>query len=409
MKILVLNCGSSSVKYSFFDMDGERVLASGILERIGLDDPRLKHKRPGHENLVREKLPVRDHTDAIRVVLDTLLDPEQGVIGDLAEINAVGHRVVHGGERFAASVLIDEEVMAAIRENSSLAPLHNPPNIAGIEAVTELLPDVPQVAVFDTAFHQTMPPHVYLYAIPARYYRKYRIRRYGFHGTSHRYVSRKAAEYLGRPIEELKIVTCHLGNGASIAAVKHGRSVDTSMGFTPLEGLPMGTRCGDIDPAIVYFLMDKEGLSVREIDHVLNRESGVLGLSEQTSDMRFFEDAIVEGPSNPHYELSMLVVQHYGYRIKKYIGAYAAAMGGVDAVVFTGGVGENFPFLVEWVSADMEFLGIRPPLKARRAGGEIVEVTPPDSPTKVLMVPTDEELVIARDTYAIVRGEEVVI
>jgi acetate kinase len=280
--------------------------------------------------------------------------------------------------------------------------LHNPPNIQGIEAVTALLPDVPQVGVFDTAFHQTMEPHAYLYAIPYRFYKDYGIRRYGFHGTSHKYVAQRAAEYLARPLAALKLVTCHLGNGASVAAVDRGRSVLTSMGFTPLEGLAMGTRCGDLDPAIVPFLMEKEGLDADGINHLLNKESGVLGLSELSSDMRVFEDAIRDGPEHPHHERSMLVIKHYTQRVKYYIGSYAAVMGGLDCVVFTGGIGENFTEVCEWSCQGLEFLGIEG-VRAQRAGGQIVEATAPGSRTKVLIVPTNEELAIARDTYELVR------
>jgi len=404
MKILVLNCGSSSVKYQLFELDGhtEHVLASGIVEEVGLGNPRLTHRRPGWPKVERSDLAVRDHRDAIRIVLDMLTDPETGVLSSVRELEAVGHRVVHGGERFATSVRITPAVMQALYENIPLAPLHNPPNIQGIEAVATLLPDVPQVGVFDTAFHQTMEPHAYLYAIPYRFYKKYGIRRYGFHGTSHRYVAQRAAEYLGRPLEELKIVTCHLGNGASITAVRHGQSVLTSMGFTPLEGLAMGTRCGDLDPAIVPFLMEKEGLDVAGINHLLNKESGVLGLSELSNDMRVFEEAIHAGPEHPHYERSVLVLKHYTFRIKRYIGSYAAVMGGLDCVVFTGGIGENFPEVCDWSCQGLEFLGIEG-VKARRAGGQIVEASAPTSRIRVLIVPTNEELAIARDAYDIVR------
>lgn len=406
MNILVLNCGSSSVKYELFDFapGGERVLASGIVEEVGLGNPRLTHKRPGMEKVVRAQLSIHDHRAAIQLVLETLVDGEVGVLESLAALEAVGHRVVHGGERFASSVRIDDEVLAALYDNIPLAPLHNPPNIQGIEAIAALLPDVPQVGVFDTAFHQTMEPRAYLYAIPYRFYEQYGIRRYGFHGTSHKFVAERAAEHLGRPLEELSIVTCHLGNGASVAAVRHGRSVLTSMGFTPLEGLVMGTRCGDLDPAIVPFLMDREGLDTEGINHLLNKESGVLGLSQLSSDMRVFEDAIQAGPEHPDYERSVLVLKLYTLRVKSYIGAYAAVMGGLDSVVFTGGIGENFGLVCEWSCEGLEFLGIAG-VKARRAEGQIVEASAPDSKVKVLIVPTDEELAIARDTYRIVTGK----
>lgn len=348
MKILVLNCGSSSVKYQVFFVDGNgndaQCLAAGIVEEVGLGQPSLTHKKPGADKFKRGNLPVKDHRDAIRIVLDIISDPAHGVLGSVEELDAVGHRVVHGGEKFASSVMIDQEVIKALYDNIELAPLHNPPNIQGIEAITALLPDVPQVGVFDTAFHQTMEPYVYLYALPYHLYEKYGVRRYGFHGTSHRYVAQQAAKHLGRPLKELKVITCHLGNGASITAIKQGKSVDTSMGYTPLEGLAMGTRAGDLDPAIVFLLMRKENLDIDAVDHLLNKQSGVYGLSsELSSDMRTFENAYHAGPSDPNYERSMLVLNLYSYRVRKYIGAYAASMGGVDCIVFTGGIGENFP------------------------------------------------------------------
>jgi acetate kinase len=406
MKILVLNCGSSSVKYQLFELDDrvETVLASGIVEEVGLGSPSLTHKRPGKEKVERADIPVKNHKDAIQMVLHMLVDASVGVLGHVQEVEAVGHRVVHGGEQFADSVRIDGEVMDALRANVPLAPLHNPPNIEGIEAVTALLPDVPQVGVFDTAFHQTMEPPAFLYAIPYRFYREHGVRRYGFHGTSHRFVARRAAEYLGRPLQELKIVTCHLGNGASVTAVRHGKSVMTSMGYTPLEGLVMGTRCGDLDPAIVWTLMEKDDLDVDGINRLLNKESGVLGLSELSSDMRVFEEAIQTGPDHPHYERSMLVLKVYTERIKRYIGAYAAAMGGLDCVVFTGGVGENFRQVCEWSCQGLEFLGIEQ-VQARSAMGQIVEASAPGSRTRVLIIPTNEELAIARDTYEIVTQQ----
>ena len=406
MKILILNCGSSSVKYEVFAIDGraETVLASGIVEEVGLGNASLTHKRPGREKVVRADLPVQDHRDAIELVLDILVSDDCGVLAAAGELDAVGHRVVHGGERFAASVRITGEVLQALRDNIPLAPLHNPPNIQGIEAVAALLPDLPQVGVFDTAFHQSMTPDAFLYAIPYRFYEEYSIRRYGFHGTSHRYVAQQAAEYLGRLLDELKLVTCHLGNGASMTAVQGGRSVITSMGFTPLEGLVMGTRSGDLDPAIVTFLMDKEALDVEGVNRLLNKESGVLGLSELSSDMRVFEDALHAGPDHPHYARSELVLKHYTFRVKRYIGAYAAAMGGLDGIVFTGGVGENFAEVCDWSCRGLEFLGVEG-VRARRAAGEIVEASSPRSRVKVLIVPTDEELAIARDTYALVTGE----
>ncbi|MEJ2734464.1 MAG: acetate kinase [Anaerolineae bacterium] len=406
MKILVLNCGSSSVKYQLFELTGqaETVLAAGVVEEVGLGSPCLTHRRPGHDKVVWPDLPVKDHENAIQMVLDVLESQEHGVLSSVLEVQAVGHRVVHGGERFAASVRIDDEVLEALYENIPLAPLHNPPNIQGIEAVTALLPQVPQVGVFDTAFHQTMEPHAFLYAIPYRFYKEYGIRRYGFHGTSHKYVAEQAAEYLGQPLVQLKIVTCHLGNGASMTAVRYGRSVMTSMGFTPLEGLAMGTRCGDLDPAIVPFLMEEEGLDVAGINRLLNKESGVLGLSELSSDMRTFEEAIHAGPGHAHYERSMLVLKLYTLRVKEYIGSYAAMMGGMDCVVFTGGIGENFAEVCEWSCQGLEFLGIEA-VQAQPAQGQIVEASTPESTTKVLIVPTNEELAIARDTYEIVAHD----
>jgi acetate kinase len=406
MKILVLNCGSSSVKYQLFELDDqvETVLASGIVEEVGLGSPSLTHRRPGKEKVERADIRVKNHEDAIQMVLHMLVDVDVGVLGHVQEVEAVGHRVVHGGEQFADSVRINGEVMEALYANVPLAPLHNPPNIEGIEAVTALLPDVPQVGVFDTAFHQTMEPPAFLYAIPYRFYREHSVRRYGFHGTSHKYVARRAAEYLGRPLQELKIVTCHLGNGASVTAVRHGKSVITSMGYTPLEGLVMGTRSGDLDPAIVWTLMEMEDLDVEGINRLLNKESGVLGLSELSSDMRVFGEAIEAGPDHPHYERSMLVLRVYTQRIKGYIGAYAAVMGGLDCVVFTGGVGENFRQVCEWSCEGLEFLGIER-VQARQAMGQIVEASAPRSRTPVLIIPTNEELAIARDTYEIV-GEQ---
>ena len=404
MKILVLNCGSSSVKYQVFDMSAETALASGIVEEVGLAHPTMTHKRPGYDKIVWENLKVADHKEAISLVLVTLQNPDYGVIRSVGELDAVGHRVVHGGEKFARSVLIDPHVVQALHDNIELAPLHNPPNIQGIQAISELLPDAPQVGVFDTAFHQTMAPEAFMYALPYEYYEKYGIRRYGFHGTSHQYVAQRAAEYLGRPLDSLKIITCHLGNGASVTAIQYGKSVDTSMGFTPLEGLAMGTRCGDIDAAIVPYLMAKEGLDRAGIDKLLNKRSGVLGLSSQlASDMRFFEQSLHAGPSDPNYERSMLVLRVYSRRIKKYIGAYAAVMGGLDCVVFTGGVGENFKEISEWACEGLEFIGICG-VHSRRAAGQTVEASSPQSSVKVLIIPTNEELAIARDTLSIISN-----
>ncbi len=397
MKILVINSGSSSVKYQFLDMKDEKVLCKGIAERIGLHGSRIIHKVGSEKHVIEKEL--RNHEVALQEVLSILTDPDIGVIKDLKESSAIGHRVVHGGERFASSVLIDDEVMEVLRANADLAPLHNPPNIMGIEAVVKLLPGVPNVAVFDTAFHQSMPKKAFLYAIPYEYYEKYRIRRYGFHGTSHRYVSRRAAEIIGKDISELKIITAHLGNGASIAAVMYGKSVDTSMGFTPLEGLVMGTRSGDIDPAIVIFLQQKENLSADEVYNILNKKSGVLGIYRKSSDMRDIEEAALEGD-----EIARLALDVYEYRIAKYIGAYVAAMNGVDAIVFTAGVGENSPIIREEICRNyLGYLGIEIDEKANEVNGEEMVISKPESKVKVLVIPTNEELVIARDTKEIVE------
>ncbi len=399
MKILVVNCGSSSVKYQFIDMNGEKVLCKGLAERIGIEGGRLVHRVNNDKHVIERNM--KDHEEALKLVLDVLVDPEIGVIKDLSEIDAVGHRVVHGAERFASSVLIDEEVMKALEENVHLAPLHNPPNILGIKAIQKLLPKVPNVGVFDTAFHQSMPKKAYLYALPYELYETHRIRRYGFHGTSHRYVSRRAAEILGRDYYDFKVITCHLGNGASIAAVRHGKSIDTSMGFTPLEGLVMGTRCGDIDPAIVIYLQQNLGMSVEKVYDLLNKKSGMLGLTNNlSSDMRDIEDAAHSGN-----EIAQLALDIYVYRIAKYIGAYAAAMNGVDAIVFTAGVGENSPYVREKVCEYLGFLGVKIDRQLNDVKGLERIISTPDSKVAVLIVPTNEELVIARDTKYIVENK----
>lgn len=399
MKILVVNCGSSSVKYQFIDMNGEKVLCKGLAERIGIEGGRLVHRVNNDKHVIERNM--KDHEEALKLVLDVLVDPEIGVIKDLSEIDAVGHRVVHGAERFASSVLIEEEVMKALEENVHLAPLHNPPNILGIKAIQKLLPKVPNVGVFDTAFHQSMPKKAYLYALPYELYEKYRIRRYGFHGTSHRYVSKRAAEILGRDYYDFKVITCHLGNGASIAAVRHGKSIDTSMGFTPLEGLVMGTRCGDIDPAIVIYLQQNLGMSVEKVYDLLNKKSGMLGLTNNlSSDMRDIEDAAQSGN-----EIAQLALDIYVYRIAKYIGAYAAAMNGVDAIVFTAGVGENSPYVREKVCEYLGFLGVKIDKQLNDVKGVERIISTPDSKVAVLIVPTNEELVIARDTKYIVENK----
>lgn len=399
MKILVVNCGSSSVKYQFIDMNGEKVLCKGLAERIGIEGGRLVHRVNNDKHVIERNM--KDHEEALKLVLDVLVDPEIGVIKDLSEIDAVGHRVVHGAERFASSVLIDEEVMKALEENVHLAPLHNPPNILGIKAIQKLLPKVPNVGVFDTAFHQSMPKKAYLYALPYELYETHRIRRYGFHGTSHRYVSRRAAEILGRDYYDFKVITCHLGNGASIAAVRHGKSIDTSMGFTPLEGLVMGTRCGDIDPAIVIYLQQNLGMSVEKVYDLLNKKSGMLGLTNNlSSDMRDIEDAAHSGN-----EIAQLALDIYVYRIAKYIGAYAAAMNGVDSIVFTAGVGENSPYVREKVCEYLGFLGVKIDRQLNDVKGLERIISTPDSKVAVLIVPTNEELVIARDTKYIVENK----
>lgn len=400
MKVLVLNCGSSSIKYQFFNTEDKKALAKGMVERIGMSSAILTHARQDREKIkiVGEIL---DHTIAIEYVIAVLLSPNHGVIKDKKEIDAVGHRVVHGGEEFSDSVLITDQVMRVLHDNIELAPLHNPPNIKGIEAAKSHLPETPQVAVFDTAFHAKMPAHAYLYGLPYELYKRYKIRRYGFHGTSHRFVSERAALLIGKPLSELKIITAHLGNGASIAAIDKGVSVDTSMGFTPLEGLLMGTRCGDIDPALIPYIMGKEELTLSEMNALMNKHSGVLGLSGLSSDMREIEEAAVEGDKRARTALSV-----YNYRIRKYVGAYIAAMGGLDALVFTGGIGENSILTRKEVCENMEYLGINLDHKLNeKAEGEAV-ITASDSKAKVFRIPTNEELVIALDTVKIVNEQK---
>lgn len=396
MKILVINCGSSSLKYQFIDMTNESVLAKGLCERIGIEGSNLKHTPEGKEAVIFNE-PMKDHTDAVKMVIDALLNQEYGVIKSVNEISAVGHRVVHGGEFFNSSVIITEDVKKAIEVCNELAPLHNPPNLIGINACQELMPNTKQVAVFDTAFHQKMPEKAYLYAIPYKYYEKYKVRRYGFHGTSHRYVSQQAAEMIGKPIEELKIITCHLGNGASVAAIKNGEVIDTSMGFTPLEGLVMGTRSGDIDPAVITFLMNKENLSIKEIDTVLNKESGVLGLSGVSSDFRDIEAAAKDGNKQAKAALDV-----FYYCVAKYIGAYTAAMNGVDAIVFTAGLGENSGSARANICKYVEFLGVNINSEANSKRGLSIQISTEDSKVKVFAIPTNEELVIARDTKELI-------
>lgn len=397
MNILVINAGSSSLKYQFIDMTTENVLAKGIAERIGIADSILKHQATGKERH-DVKQDMHDHIDAVKLVLNMLIDPEYGVIKDMGEINAVGHRVLHGGERFTNSVIINDEVIKAIEDHIELGPLHNPANLMGIQACAKVMPDVPMVAVFDTAFHQTMPKKAYLYALPYDAYKRLRIRRYGFHGTSHRYVSQRVAQLLHRSFDELKIITCHLGNGSSVAAVKYGKCIDTSMGLTPLEGLVMGTRCGDIDPAIVGYIMKKENLTVDEMDNYMNKKSGVLGLSGISSDFRDLDAAAKEGN-----ERAQMALQVFAYRVKKYIGSYAAAMGGVDCIVFTGGIGENTGSMRKLICEDLDFLGLVIDDERNKIRAQEQMITTNDSRVKVMIVPTNEELMIARDTLELVN------
>ena len=399
MKILVLNCGSSSIKYKLFDMTTKEVMAQGGIEKIGLPGSFLKLTLPNGEKKILEK-DVPEHTTGIDFILNTLVSEEYGAIKSLDEINAVGHRMVHGGEKFAKSVLIDQEVLDTFIACSDLAPLHNPANLKGVNAVSAILPNVPQVGVFDTAFHQTMPDYAYMYAVPYELYTKYGVRRYGFHGTSHRYVSKRVCEFLNIPVEGTKIITCHVGNGGSITAVKDGKSVDTSMGFTPLEGLMMGTRSGDIDGGAVTYIMEKEGLDATGISNLLNKKSGVLGVFEKSSDMRDLESAAAAGEPR-----AVLAENMYFYRIKKYIGAYAAAMGGVDVIVFTGGVGENQANARSGACEGLEYMGVKVDLEKNKTRGVEAIISADDSKVKVVVIPTDEELMIASDTMDILSAK----
>ncbi len=397
MKVLVINCGSSSLKFQLIDSESEQCLAKGLCERIGIEGSMITYSPEGGE---KEKTvtPMPDHTEAIRLVLDALMNPKTGVVKSLDEIGAVGHRLVHGGEKFAGSVLITDEVIAAVEECNDLAPLLNPANLIGINACKKLMPATPMAGVFDTAFHQTMPEEAYMYGLPYEYYQKYKIRRYGFHGTSHSYVSKRAAEVLGRKYEDLKIIVCHLGNGASISAVKNGRCVDTSMGLTPLEGLIMGTRSGDIDPAIIEFIAHKEGKSIDEIMSILNKKSGVLGLSDNlSSDFRDLEDGYNNGDAN-----AIRTMKTYCYHVAKYIGAYVAAMNGVDVICFTAGVGENAALVRTMVCGYLGYLGVKLDEDANSRRGEDIAITTPDSGTVVMVIPTNEELAIARETVRLV-------
>lgn len=392
MNVLVVNCGSSSLKYQLLDMTNETELAKGLFEKIGDQDAIFTHKRPNADKLERVE-PILNHKEALRILLDILVDAEFGVISSMDEIDAVGHRVVHGGEYFANSVVITPEVVEAIEKCCDLAPLHNPANLIGIHACEEIMPGVPQVAVFDTAFHQTMPERAYLYALPYEYYEKYKVRRYGFHGTSHRFVSEEAAKMMDRPYDQTKTITCHLGNGGSVCAVRNGKSIDTTMGFTPLEGLVMGTRAGDVDAAAITYLMQKENLSPAEMDNILNKKSGVLGISGVSSDFRDIEEASEHGNDRAGTALDV-----FAYKVAKRIGAYAAAMNGVDAIVFTAGLGENSATTRRAICDYLGFLGVHIDSYNNSLRGKAMEISAPDSRVRVFVIPTNEELVIARDT-----------
>lgn len=397
MKVLVINCGSSSLKYQVLDMTNELLEAKGLVERIGMEGAVITHEKIGMDKF-KLVTPMENHKDAIGHVLDAIIDPEHGVVKDMNEIGAVGHRVVHAGEKYAESVVIDDSVLAALEECVELAPLHNPPNLLGIDACRELMPNTPMVAVFDTAFHQTMPPESYIYAIPYEYYEKYGIRRYGFHGTSHKYVAERASDILNVNINDLKIITCHLGNGASVSAIKRGVCMDTSMGFTPLEGLVMGTRSGDIDPAIVTYIREKEGLAQGEANEILNKKSGVLGISGVSSDFRDLEAAAAEGN-----ERALLAIKVFAHKVRSYIGAYIAEMNGVDAIVFTAGVGENDISMRDIICNDMGNLGIKLDLVKNKVRGKEMIISRDDSKVKIILIPTNEELMIARDTYKLCK------
>ncbi|NLY81592.1 MAG: acetate kinase [Clostridiales bacterium] len=398
MKILVINCGSSSLKYQVIDMPNEKLLCKGLVERIGMKGSVITHTLVGDEK-VRTEIPMKNHMDAISNVLDAVKDPEYGVVKDLNEIAAVGHRVVHAGEKYSKSVLIDEDVVKTLEDCIELAPLHNPPNILGINACKDLMSNTPMVGVFDTAFHQTMPPEAYIYAIPYEMYEKYGVRRYGFHGTSHRYVAERASKMLNVDLDDLKLITCHLGNGASVTAIKRGKSIDTSMGFTPLEGLVMGTRSGDIDPAIVTYIREKKNLPEGETNKILNNESGVLGISGISSDFRDLEAAVAEGN-----ERAQLALKVFAHRVRFYIGAYIAEMNGVDAIIFTAGVGENDLGIRDLVCNDLGNLGIKLDVFKNKIKGKESIISREDSRVKILLIPTNEELMIAKDTYEIVKS-----
>lgn len=397
MNILVINCGSSSLKFQIINSDTEEVLAKGLCERIGIDGSRIVYQPAGGEKEVTES-PMPTHKQAIQLVLDSLINPDTGVIKSLDEVGAVGHRIVHGGEKFAKSALITDDMIAAVAECNDLAPLHNPANLIGIAACKELMPNTPMVGVFDTAFHQTMPEEAFIYGLPYEYYEKYKVRKYGFHGTSHSYVSKRAADILGKPYDSLKTIVCHLGNGASICAVENGKSVDTSMGLTPLEGLVMGTRSGDIDPAIIEFIAKKENLDIEGVMDVLNKKSGVYGISKLSSDFRDLESAAEEGNVNAQRAMKV-----FAYHVAKYVGSYAAVMNGVDTIVFTAGLGENDKNIRKTVCENyLKFLGIEIDDEANNTCGKEAIISTPDSKVKVLVVPTNEELAIARETLGLV-------
>jgi len=397
MKVLVINCGSSSLKFQLIDSESEEVLAKGLCERIGIDGGMVTYQPKGRDKIIKNaEMP--DHTEAVKLVIDALIDKENGVISSLDEIGAVGHRIVHGGESFSSATLINDEVINAIEECNDLAPLHNPANLIGIRSCQKIMPNVPMVAVFDTAFHQTMPKKAYLYGIPYEYYKKYKVRRYGFHGTSHEFVSKRAAEFLGKDINNFKVIVCHLGNGASISAVKNGKCVDTSMGLTPLEGLFMGTRSGDLDPAIIQFISNKENLNIDEMLNILNKKSGVLGLSEVSSDFRDLGEAASSGN-----EQAKTTLEAYSYRVAKYIGSYAAAMNGVDAIVFTAGVGENNIEVRQMIGEYLGYLGTGVDPEKNNIRGEEAVISPDGAKVSILVIPTNEELAIARETVKLVK------
>ena len=398
MKILVINCGSSSLKYQLIDMNTENAIAKGLVERIGIPGSNLEQKVDGSNEKYKVEVDLKNHKEAIALVLKTLCDDRFGLIKDLSEINAIGHRVVHGGEKYSKSVIVDEEVIKNIEECIKLAPLHNPANLIGIKACRELMKDTPMVVVFDTAFHQTISDKAFMYGLPYELYEKYSIRKYGFHGTSHFYVANECARAMGKSIEDLKIITCHLGNGASVSAVNAGKSVDTSMGFTPLQGLMMGTRCGDIDPAVVTFLIDELNMSGKEVNELMNKKSGFLGVSGKSSDSRDIEDLAQQGDKRAKLTLDM-----YCYRIKSYIGSYIAAMNGVDAIVFTAGIGENSAITRYGVCKDMESLGIIIDENKNNVRGKLTEISADNSKVKIYVIPTNEELVIARDTQDLLK------